>query len=151
MLAVQRSLMSRNVNGVSEDHDDQDELDAGRTAAAATRTRSAIRPPTTLPIAIPPKNPVEDRRHGLGRVAEDEDQLARPDDLVDEAGRPGQDEDREDRPARSHRGSFVVGLAQPPPRQEPGGQVSDRGRRRVGSEPSHATIGRTKNGRLPNE
>ena len=38
---------------------------------------------------------------GLG-VAVDEDQLARPDDLVDQAGGPGQDEDREDRPARAH-------------------------------------------------
>ena len=38
----------------------------------------------------------QDRRDGLGRVAEDEDELARPDDLVDEAGRAGQDEDGQD-------------------------------------------------------
>ncbi len=38
----------------------------------------------------------ENGRDGLGRVAEDEDELPRPDDLVDQAGRAGQDEDRED-------------------------------------------------------
>ena len=39
----------------------------------------------------------QDRRHRLGRVAEDQDELARPDDLVHEPGRARQDEDREDR------------------------------------------------------
>ena len=38
----------------------------------------------------------QDRRHGLGRVPEDQDELARPDDLVDQAGSTGQDEDGED-------------------------------------------------------
>ena len=38
----------------------------------------------------------EDGRHGLGRVAEDEHELARPDDLVDQRRRAGQDEDGED-------------------------------------------------------
>ncbi len=64
--------------------------------------RSPIRPPTTAPIAMPAEEPGEDRRDGLGRVAEDQHELARPDDLVDETGRPGQDEDPEDGPARVH-------------------------------------------------
>ena len=38
------------------------------------------------------EEPGEDRRHGLARVAEHEHQLAGPDDLVDQAGRAGQDE-----------------------------------------------------------
>ena len=48
------------------------------------------------------EEPGQDRRDGLGRIAEDQHELARPDDLVDETGRPGQDEDPEDSPASSH-------------------------------------------------
>ena len=51
---------------------------------------------------MPPKNPVRIAETAWRRVAEDEHELARPDDLVDETGRPGQDEDPEDGPARVH-------------------------------------------------
>ena len=44
----------------------------------------------------------QDRRHRLGRVPEHEHELARPDDLVDEAGRAGQDEDGEDGDRAGH-------------------------------------------------
>ena len=36
----------------------------------------------------PTEEPGQDRRDGLGRVPEDQDQLPGPDDLVDEGGRP---------------------------------------------------------------
>ena len=45
----------------------------------------------------PAEEPGEDRRHGLARVAEHEHQLPRPDHLVDQAGRPGEDEQQEQR------------------------------------------------------
>ena len=56
----------------------------------------------------------EDRGHGLARVAEHEDQLARPHDLVDEAGRAGQDEQQQQgadrhRPPRDGLGGHVRG------------------------------------------
>ena len=43
--------------GVSEDDDDEDELEQA-VQPERRRTRSASRPPTALPIAIPPKKPV---------------------------------------------------------------------------------------------
>ena len=46
----------------------------------------------------PGKEPGEDRGDRLGRIAEDEHELARPDDLVDETGRARDDEDGEDDP-----------------------------------------------------
>ncbi len=42
-----------------------------------------------------PEEPGEDRGHGLARVAEHQHQLAGPHDLVDQAGRAGQDEQEE--------------------------------------------------------
>src|SRR6185369_10275063 len=49
----------------------------------------------------------QDRRDRLGRVPEDEDELARPDDLVDQARGARQDEDREDEPRVAHRRSVT--------------------------------------------
>jgi len=45
----------------------------------------------------------EDGRDGLRGVAEDQHQLARPDDLVDQPGGPRQREDREQEGVTSHR------------------------------------------------
>ena len=81
-----------------DDDDHEDELD---DAVQPERRTHAIGEPPAERAADrhAAEEPGEDRRDGLCRVAEDEDQLARPDDLVDEAGGPGQDEDRQDRPA----------------------------------------------------
>ena len=112
----------------------------------------------------PAEEPGEDRRDGLGRVAEDEHELARPDDLVDEPGRPGQDEDAEDGPARVHPRqvgiddlAYVTGpkvracrSAMPgpaPDRERPRGreagerQIGRRGRRREQSPPRPTAAG----------
>ena len=56
----------------------------------------------------PTEEPGQDRRHGLGRVAEDQDELTCPDDLIDQPGRAGQDEDVEDDAANEF-GSWIHG------------------------------------------
>ena len=99
--------MSPNVSGVTRTIDDQRESRAGRTGGAGERTRSAIRPPIGRPDRHPAEEAREDRGNGLGGVAEDEDQLARPDDLVDETGRTGQDEDADDGGGTLHRRSVA--------------------------------------------
>ena len=86
-----------------EDDDDEDELDQRRTGEAGERTRSASRPPTNAADRHPAEEPGQDRRDRLGRVAEDEDELARPDDLVHQPGGAGQDEDRQDESGMAHR------------------------------------------------
>ena len=69
-----------------------------------------IRDPATerAPDGHPAEEPGQDRRDRLGRVAEDQHQLARPDDLVDQPGGAGQDEDVEDDAANEF-GSWIHG------------------------------------------
>ena len=89
-----------------KDDDHQDELD---DAVHPQRRPDAIREPTAEKTADrhTAEKAGEDRRDGLGGVTEDQDELPRPDDLVHESGGAGQDEDREDEPGMSHRGSFA--------------------------------------------
>ena len=71
-----------------EDDDDQDELDR---AVQADRGAHPVGEPPADDAADrhPAEEPGKDGRDGLCRIPEDQDQLARPDDLIDEAGRPG--------------------------------------------------------------
>ena len=89
-----------------QDDDDQDELD---DAVHPQRRPDAIGQPAAeeAPDRHAAEEAGQDRRDGLRRVTEDEDELPRPDDLVHEPGGAGQDEDREDEPGMSHRGSFA--------------------------------------------
>jgi hypothetical protein len=79
------------------DEDDDDQRDLEQAVQPQRRT-DAVRDAATdgRPDRHAAEEPGQDRRDGLGRVAEDEDELARPDDLVDEAGGAGQHEDRKD-------------------------------------------------------
>ena len=73
-------------------HDDEREL---QQAVHAQRRANAVGDPPADggPDRHPAEEPGEDGRHGLRGVPEHEDELAGPDDLVDESGCAGQDED----------------------------------------------------------
>jgi hypothetical protein len=55
------------------------------------------------PDRHPAEEAGEDGCHGLGRIAENENKLPRPDDLVDESGGPRQDKDEDDQAATQER------------------------------------------------
>ena len=82
---------------------DQDDADEHELQDAVHPERGAD--PVGQPAADrradghPAEEPGQDRRHRLGRVAEHEDQLAGPHDLVHEAGGTRQHEDRQDQRA----------------------------------------------------
>ena len=76
-------------------HDDERELE--QAVHAQRRANSVGDPPADGgPDRHPAEEPGKDGRHGLRGVPEHENELTGPDDLVDESGRAGQDEDRED-------------------------------------------------------
>ena len=90
-----------------EDDDDEDDF---QEAVHPERPADPVADPAADGRADrhPPEEAGQDGRHGLRRVAEHEDELAGPDDLVDEPGRAGQDEDRDDRPAPRHRAVSIA-------------------------------------------
>ena len=87
-----------------QDDDDEDELDR---AVQAKRGAHPVGEPPADDAADrhPAEEPGQDRRHRLGRVAEDEDELPGPDDLVHQPGGAGQDEDRQEESGMAHRRS----------------------------------------------
>ena len=99
-----------------QDDDDQDEL---QQPIEPERPADSVRDPTADHAADRDATEVagQDRGDRLGRVAEHEDELTRPDHLVHEPGGPGQEEYRQDRPPpainRARRGGLEAFEARP--------------------------------------
>ena len=87
-----------------EHDDDQDQLEQ---AIHPERAAGPVGNPPSDHAADrdSPEEPSQDCRDGLGRVTEDEDELAGPHDFVDQARGARQDEDRENGPATAHEGT----------------------------------------------
>ena len=114
---------------------DHDERDLQETVQPERRTNPVGDPTSERgPDGHPPEEPGEDRRHGLRGVPEHENELAGPDDLVDEPRRAGQDEDADDGGGALHGRSVACRRVAVPVTYHPAMSVSVRsgvGRRRA--------------------
>ena len=132
-----------------DDHDDhQDQLDQAVQPQGGT---DAVRqsPPERAADRHPTEEPGEDGRDRLCRIPEDQDELTRPDDLIDSPAAPDSTKIARIGQRDLHK-VLSCWAAHPPPRRSQAVQVKfGVPPRRL--EPRYATIGRTKNGRLPNE